>query len=237
MATRTKIIVGILLVGVVVASTVVFYQKKEINTSTKRLLYKELYRDPGDREGRTVLFRYANGKGYFDGVTDFSDPAKLKDKGHVTGRVAGWEDAPGSVDKYLVLDNPLTREEAQQYRVRIVFDPKSPTAAVFGNDTTELAVQDLYEVQKGFINNKKAAEPQKIQPIDLAEKKLAKDDQFTFEGIQQLVLPGDAVVVWLRFRLEAGAPIQKKFDEGGNPLGTLIMVRREGGRKRFFQPL
>lgn len=163
---------------------------------------KILFQAPDDKEGRTVF--YDNLSYRFSGIGEFFDYS-LSDSlpNYIIGSFVGWEDILGSKDKYLLLENPLTKKLLLKSRVAL--EPSSLFDDI-ANDTA-IGLENLSTGKK--------------EDIKLIVRKLSQ------EKINQLIQKGDAVVS-LSLRDNEG---YIKKDSQGKTLAVWLLIRREKGKE------
>lgn len=179
---------------------------KEITSQIDANL-KITHQQPGDTSGRTVLYTVDNTSSYHNwGVGEVFDlTTKEKRLARVIGIFSGWENIVGTLDKYMVLEDP--KSGSGYTKLHVAFE-QSPTLNGKEN-ATYLAFENL---STGKIE---------------ITKKLVMDINQSL--LPSLIKRGDAITVYTAFNIDEQLNNLPLVDENGLPYAGLVILRRNQG--------
>lgn len=218
------IVLGVVLVAVIGSS---FFLSKQLNTvspvpsanTSSRTFptdvvaphslpsgYSVAYQSKDDNSGRTVIYipypYFKENKGV--GVKYMSDGKTIA---YQLGVFRGWESITGSKDRYILTENPYSKEQFPKFRV--AFSPSSFVQT--DQKTTMIRVIDLTRLDR---------------PSKEYFQSVRAVDAFTQSQINGIIKNGDVVFVLPYY--ESENHITK--DDKGIPLVAYMILRRFGGK-------
>jgi hypothetical protein len=214
MALRSRFYIGILVLVLVCLAGLSFLyfnrQKDDSIVDGSPLREDEVsaqfqvtYQRPNDSEGRTIIYEY------FYGWSGVGRQIKYP-WNYIVGVFNGWEEIPGSSDRYILLANPHTNEQLE--KIRVVYSERNAFNS-YSLETT-LAYEDLEVLQNGG---------REIVMIG----KVSKTSE---EELNNWFQPGDVVLAFLTSRYftsnaEEDFGVELK-DQAGNAMAHILTVRR-----------
>lgn len=122
---------------------------------------------------------------------------------YVAGYFQGWEDIPGTIDKYLIIKYPPQNE---LIKFRVSFEKSN----LFSEDISFL----MYETSEIDKNGMFIIEPFDAQTSDFIS--------LTFDRVKDVIRKGAYIVVTPYF----DPPLYNKKDDSGNYLATLVYIKK-----------
>lgn len=187
------------------------FSSSPLSSSSPSAEFKILHQDPGDQEGRTILYTSAQ-KNLYNGSGLKNEPGK---RVYLIGLFEAWQRLDKSKDRLMIIRDPLANN--QLYKGRILFEAANQSAK-----PTWLSVENLEKAKSLTVS------PNLDEGTEDYDRWLVAINSLSPEQLDQLLKKGDAVIVY-PYQEKVAGEWQPRLDKDNLWLIKTILIRRQKG--------